>query len=76
VQSGYIDPDLEKVLVPDVALRREGKPEDVADAVLFFNPERARWVTGQVLLVHGVHGMALGQKKIPDSRYQAPDSEL
>ncbi len=61
VQSGYIDPDLEKALVPDIPLRRVGVPEDVAEAVLFFASIQAAWITGQVLFVHGGHRMAFGQ---------------
>jgi 3-oxoacyl-[acyl-carrier protein] reductase len=60
VQTGYIAPELERELVADIPLRRVGRPEDIADAVVFFASERAGWVTGQVLLVHGGHRMALG----------------
>jgi len=59
VQSGYISPDMEKVLIPDIPLRRVGHPEDIADAVLFFASEQAAWITGQLLFVHGGHRMAL-----------------
>jgi 3-oxoacyl-[acyl-carrier protein] reductase len=61
VQSGYISPELEKVLIPDIPLRRIGLPEDIAHAVVFFASEQAGWITGQVLFVHGGHRMALGQ---------------
>jgi 3-oxoacyl-[acyl-carrier protein] reductase len=43
---------------PYVPLRRIGLPEDVADVVLFFASDAARYVTGQVLLVDG--GVTLG----------------
>jgi NAD(P)-dependent dehydrogenase (short-subunit alcohol dehydrogenase family) len=39
-------------------LRRLGEPEDVADVVLFFVSEGARYVTGQTLVVDG--GMTMG----------------
>ena len=61
IQSGYIDPELEKALVSDIPLRRVGRPDDIANAVLFFASEQAGWITGQVLFVHGGHRMALGQ---------------
>lgn len=38
-------------------MRRLGKPEEVADAVLFFASERSNFITGQVLSVNG--GLAI-----------------
>ncbi len=59
VQSGYIPPEREKA-VEEIPLRRIGKPEDIANAVVFFASEQASWITGQLLTVHGGHRMALG----------------
>jgi 3-oxoacyl-[acyl-carrier protein] reductase len=61
VQSGYISPDMEKELIPDIPLRRIGLTKDIANAVVFFASEQAAWITGQLLFVHGGHRMALGQ---------------
>jgi 3-oxoacyl-[acyl-carrier protein] reductase len=61
VQSGYITPDSEKQLIAEIPLRRVGQPEDVADVIVFLASEQARWVTGQLLFVHGGHRMALGR---------------
>jgi 3-oxoacyl-[acyl-carrier protein] reductase len=61
VQSGYISPEAEEALIPDIPLRRIGQPADIANAVLFFSSEQAGWITGQLLFVHGGHRMALGQ---------------
>ncbi len=36
-----------------VAMRREGRPEDIANAVMFFASQYAGWVTGQTLAVTG-----------------------
>jgi len=36
-----------------IAMRRMGKPEDIADAVLFLASNRASWITGQTLPVTG-----------------------
>ncbi|UCF79474.1 MAG: SDR family oxidoreductase [Candidatus Eiseniibacteriota bacterium] len=60
VQSGYISPEMEAVLVQDIPLRRVGRPNDIANAVLFFASEQAAWITGHILFVHGGHRMALG----------------
>ena len=59
VQSGYIAADMEASLLPDIPLRRIGRPEDIANAVLFFASEQSSWITGQLLFVHGGHRMAL-----------------
>jgi 3-oxoacyl-[acyl-carrier protein] reductase len=61
VQSGYITPEMEEALAPDIPIRRVGRPEDIANAVVFFASEQASWITGQVLFVHGGHRMSLGQ---------------
>ncbi len=57
VQTGWIAPELEKQIARDNPLRRLGVPADVADVVVFFASEQARWVTGQVLYVGGGHAM-------------------
>ena len=62
VQSGYITPEMEEALIPEIPVRRVGVPEDIANAVVFFASEQANWITGQVLFVHGGHRMALGQQ--------------
>jgi 3-oxoacyl-[acyl-carrier protein] reductase len=61
VQSGYISSEVEEALIADIPLRRIGRPEDIANAVVFFASEKAGWITGQLLFVHGGHRMALGQ---------------
>lgn len=40
-------------LVQNIALKRLGRPEDIANAVLFFASEEANWISGQVLSVDG-----------------------
>jgi len=57
-QSGYISRAMEEALIPGIPLRRVGRPQDIADAVVFFASEQAGWITGQVLFVHGGHRMA------------------
>lgn len=40
-------------LVENIALKRLGSPDDIADAVLFFASDHAGWITGQTLSVDG-----------------------
>jgi 3-oxoacyl-[acyl-carrier protein] reductase len=57
VQTGWITPELEAALLPRIPLRRLGVPEDVADALVFFCSQQARWITGQRIFVGGGHQM-------------------
>ena len=49
---------VKEALIKAIPLRRLGKPEEVAEAVLFFASDRAAYVTGQVLSVSGGLTMA------------------
>jgi 2-hydroxycyclohexanecarboxyl-CoA dehydrogenase len=49
---------VKEALTKAVPFRRLGKPEEVADAILFFASDRAAYVTGQVLSVSGGLTMA------------------
>jgi 3-oxoacyl-[acyl-carrier protein] reductase len=59
VQTGWIGPDLEAQVLPAIPLGRIGTPEDIADVIMFFASEQARWVTGQTIYVGGGHVMPL-----------------
>jgi 3-oxoacyl-[acyl-carrier protein] reductase len=50
---------LEKELASHIPSQRVGQPEDVADVIIFFASEQARWVTGQLLYVGGGNVMSL-----------------
>ena len=43
----------QRQLIENIALKRLGSPQDIANAVLFFASDLAGWVTGQVLSVDG-----------------------
>lgn len=57
VQTGWITPELEKSIAASYPMRRVGKPEDIANAVIFFASQQADWITGQVLHVGGGNRM-------------------
>jgi len=57
VQTGWLPEDIEKNIAESYPLRRVGKPEDIARAVIFFASEQADWITGQVLQVGGGNRM-------------------
>lgn len=40
-------------LVENIALKRLGSPQDIANGVLFFASEHADWITGQTLAIDG-----------------------
>jgi 3-oxoacyl-[acyl-carrier protein] reductase len=52
-QTGYITPEQEIEWGASTPLRRIGRPEDVADVIVFLASEQARWLTGQLLYVGG-----------------------
>jgi 3-oxoacyl-[acyl-carrier protein] reductase len=43
----------QRQLVADIALRRLGKPEDIANGVRFFAAGQSSWVTGQTIAIDG-----------------------
>jgi 3-oxoacyl-[acyl-carrier protein] reductase len=55
IQTGWIPVEAEQRIVDDIPLGRIGRPDDVADVVVFLASEQARWVTGQRLFVGGGH---------------------
>jgi 3-oxoacyl-[acyl-carrier protein] reductase len=57
VQTGWITEELEREILPTIPLGRVGKPDDVADVVVFLASDQARWLTGQRIYVGGGHGM-------------------
>jgi 3-oxoacyl-[acyl-carrier protein] reductase len=57
VQTGWIDDDLERRVLPSIPLGRLGTPEDIADAIVFLASNQANWITGQVIQVAGGHAL-------------------
>ena len=56
-QTGWIDEDFEKEVVPIIPMGRLIQAEDIADTILFLASEKARMLTGQVIKVSGGHAL-------------------
>ena len=54
---GMFTPDMEARLTKMYPLRRLGRTDDIADAVVFLASDRASWITGQTLSVSGGYAM-------------------
>ncbi len=50
--DGYGD-DGQRELVAGIAMRRLGRPDDIANGVRFFAAEQSSWVTGQTISIDG-----------------------
>ena len=55
--TGWITPDMVADMERTTPLGRVGKPEYVADVIVFLASDQARWLTGQLLFVGGGHRM-------------------
>ncbi|MBR4809188.1 MAG: SDR family oxidoreductase [Bacteroidales bacterium] len=56
-QTGWIDEDLEKAVVPLIPMGKLIQPEDIANTILFLSSELAGKLTGQVVKVSGGHAL-------------------
>ena len=56
-QTGWIDDELEKAVLPLIPLGKLIRPEDIAETVLFLASKQARMITGQVIKVSGGHAL-------------------
>ena len=56
-QTGWIDTDLERSVVPVIPMGKLIQPEDIAEMILFLASEQARMITGQVIKVSGGHAL-------------------
>ncbi|WP_238363999.1 SDR family NAD(P)-dependent oxidoreductase [Mesobacterium pallidum] len=58
-EAFYADPTTKAAREAVVPLRRIGRPEDIADAVLFLASDRAGYVSGQEIIVDGGYAQTL-----------------
>ena len=56
-QTGWIDADLEKSVLPVIPMGQLIQPEDIADTILFLASGKAGMLTGQVIKVSGGHAL-------------------
>ena len=56
-QTGWIDADFEKEIIPIIPMGKLIQPEDIAETILFLASEQARMLTGQVIKVSGGHAL-------------------
>ena len=56
-QTGWIDDELEKAVIPIIPMGQLIQPEDIAETILFLASEQARMLTGQVIKVSGGHAL-------------------
>ena len=52
-QTGWIDEELEKAVIPMIPMGKLIAPEDIAETILFLSSEQAKMITGQVIKVSG-----------------------
>ena len=56
-QTGWIDEELEKSVLPLIPMGKLIEAQDIADTILFLASEKARMLTGQVIKVSGAHAL-------------------
>ena len=56
-QTGWIDTELEKAVIPLIPMGKLIQPEDIAETILFLSSEQAGMLTGQVIKVSGGHAL-------------------
>ena len=56
-QTGWIDAELEKAVVPLIPMGKLIRPEEIAETILFLASERSGMLTGQVIKVSGGHAL-------------------
>ena len=56
-QTGWIDEELEKAVIPMIPAGELIQPEDIAQTILFLASRQARMITGQVIKVSGGHAL-------------------
>lgn len=53
LDSKQSEDEIERIWIEQIPLQRLGRPEELADAIVWLASERASFVTGQTILVDG-----------------------
>ncbi len=53
IEGGFMGSEMEKAFVAQTPLGRVGRPDDIADVVVFLASDASRWLTGEKLLATG-----------------------
>jgi 7-alpha-hydroxysteroid dehydrogenase len=61
-----MDPSVRDTMISNTAMRRNGEPDDIANAVLYLCSPAASWVTGQCVAVDGMPTGSLVPKETTD----------
>ena len=56
-QTGWIDEDFEKEVIPIIPMGKLIQPQDISETILFLASEQAKMLTGQVIKVSGGHAL-------------------
>ena len=56
-QTGWINEELEKAVLPLIPIGKLIKPEDIAETILFLAGRQAEMITGQIITVSGGHAL-------------------
>jgi len=56
-QTGWINDDLEKAVLPLIPMGKLIEPQDIAETILFLASRQAKMLTGQVIKVSGGHAL-------------------
>ena len=56
-QTGWIDDELEKAVIPIIPMGKLIQPKEIAETILFLASDQARMLTGQVIKVSGGHAL-------------------
>ena len=56
-QTGWINEELEKAVLPLIPIGKLIKPEDIAETILFLAGRQAEMITGQIIKVSGGHAL-------------------
>ena len=59
-------PDVRQTMADRTAMRRNGRPTDIAPAAVYFASAASSWVTGKLLEVDGMASGDLIPKTLPD----------